>query len=171
MLKISFRVSVFALFVYAAGAQTASAQLIASDCLGGELVTTQAAGLFADDPSPVFILASSRSGLTCENLIAGVELADHIKLALLPATLVLANPAVGAQLQAGLATLGIGVGSAAVLSVTVIGAVGFVTVYYLLKPQYDECVKEKNLSEIKREIEKTYNLPARGSISIIGGKK
>ncbi len=103
-------------------------------------------------------------GLTCEDLKSLKGAYEATSLALYPATLaVLLSPA-KAQILAELELLGLTLANPAVLGVTVIGAFGAVTVYFVLKTTLDECERmdqERLKQEIVLEMERKYGLDAR----------
>lgn len=150
----------------AAWANPAQAQNLLGGCVADPVSSQRTSNLSHGE---FVVLAVTNGGMSCKSLLSAVEAADHIKMALLPATMVMMNPAVSEMIAASAQSMGIAVGGAAVLSVTVFGAVGFVTVYYLLKPRYDECKEQEMLAKIRAEAERITNLPARGSIVIKDG--
>lgn len=119
----------------------------------------------AEASGGLFLLAVDRSGvgLTCDQLNQLQEAYETTKLVLWPASLaVLLTPA-RAEIAAQLELLGLGLSNPAVLGVTVIGAFGVVTVYFVLKAAMEDCERmdrQRLREEIVREIERKYRLDA-----------
>jgi hypothetical protein len=114
-----------------------------------------------------FILADYRGGafgLTCEDLKSLKGAYEATTMALYPATLAMVLTPARAQILAELELLGLTMANPAVLGVTVIGAFGVVTVYFVLKASMEECERMDQArlkQEIVREMERKYGLDAR----------
>lgn len=103
-------------------------------------------------------------GLTCQDLKSLKGAYEATSLALYPATLAMILTPARAQILAELELLGLTMMNPVVLGVTVIGAVGGVTVYFVLKASLDECERMDQArlkEEIIREMEQKYGLDAR----------
>lgn len=131
-----------------------------------------AGGLFYDScvntaaaESDAFLfLAADRGefmGLTCDELRQYKGAAEAIQVALYPATVALMSAPARSMLAAELTSLGLTMANPAVLGVTVVGAVGVTTFYFIMKATLEECdqMDQARLKEaIAREIEQRYGL-------------
>lgn len=121
-----------------------------------------------DDAGTVLIAAYSGPklmGLTCEDLKGFKEAVSAIDMALYPATLAITISPARDLIRAELAGLGLSMANPAVLGVTVIGAFGVVTLYFILRRTMEECeeiAREDLRRDILREVEKKYGISARG---------
>lgn len=89
--------------------------------------------------------------LSCHDLRAIDSTLSIIKLALIPASFALRDPSVGAALSGDLLTAGLTIANPAVLGVTVVGAVGVVTFYVVLKQSLEDCARQDR-DQLKQEI-------------------
>jgi hypothetical protein len=148
----------------ALGKQSHASALFYDSCIGqtagAETSPNQYAGGGEFDGYS-YVLVSNQSGfagMSCQDLKSMVEGMKMVSIAILPATSLMKNPAVAKLTAASLETLGIAVGGTAVLSVTVFGAIGFATVYIVMKQSLNECEKmdkQQFKQDVIREIEKT----------------
>lgn len=103
-------------------------------------------------------------GMSCEQLQAAEDSLEIFSLVLMPASIALNSPGVKPILAAELASLGLTLANPAVLSVTVIGAVGISTIYIVLQQSLKECErmeKEQLRQALLLEMARKYG--ARGS--------
>lgn len=117
---------------------------------------------FADDSSLLFescvssgpqsyAYGWSNSIITCRNLKSLNEGLQIINMAVLPASIALRTPGIKESLSAELATLGLTFSNPAVLTVTVVGAVGIASLYFVVKRKVEDCAKA-DVETLKREL-------------------
>lgn len=120
----------------------------------------QASLLMGDNPEMILVATNSGfAGMSCQDLKSTFEAAQLVGIVLMPATLALKTPGVREGVVTELAALGLTFSNPAVLGVTVIGAVGVVTVYLVMKSSLDECERQNRdqlKQEILREIKQSY---------------
>lgn len=99
--------------------------------------------------------------LTCDrikNLNEGLQV---INMAILPASIALRAPGIKESLAMELSTLGLSFANPAILTVTVVGAVGVASLYFIVKRKTEDCAKEDQ-EALKRqlffEMERRYGL-------------
>lgn len=118
--------------------------------------------------SPVFstYVTSFTKKIRCEDLRSVQEGISIASVAILPASTVLRVPGVKATLGAELASMGLTLANPAILTVTVVGAVGVATLYFVLKKTLEECEQENQAmlkQSLLQEIERKYGLSPHGS--------
>ena len=90
-------------------------------------------------------LASDRAafaGLSCQDLKSAVEATQVLSMALLPVSVALRTPGAREEIAASLASYGLTLANPAVLGITVLGAAGVVTIYFVMKHSLDECERQ-----------------------------
>lgn len=100
-------------------------------------------------------------GLTCKDIRAIDYTAYVVGVAISPAVNSLAVPAVRSALAAELASLGIVIGSPAIVTATIIGTFGVMTYKVLMKVSLEKCAEQDRnalKNEIFREFEERYGL-------------
>jgi len=98
------------------------------------------------------------SANACNTATTLLEAGEVVKMVIMPALLVLKTPGVPEELATDVAGMGLALTSPAVIGVTVLGAFGYVTVYYVLKTTADECKKQQIQEQIKQEVEEQLHL-------------
>lgn len=98
-----------------------------------------------------FLAADTVMGMTCEDIRQYKEDLALISIALMPVEVAMRSPQAQAMLTAELARLGLSLANPPVLAVTVLGAVGVSTVYFILKREMDQCEKEER-NQLRDEI-------------------
>lgn len=92
-------------------------------------------------------------GLTCDETKNLFKAAEAINMTILPATIVLRTPGVRESIMAEMAAMGLTFANPAVLGVTVLGSVGYVTIYFVLKASLEECENLRFQEQLKREVD------------------
>ena len=98
------------------------------------------------------------SANTCNTATTLLESAQAVNMVLMPALFVLKTPGVPEELAKDLAGMSLTLANPAVLGVTVLGAFGYVTVYYAVKLTVDDCKKQEVQDQIKQEVEEQLHL-------------
>lgn len=124
----------------------------------------QASMGLTDEAQVVFVAGNGRPGfmgLTCEDLKGIREAINATEMVLYPATLAITMTPARDLIASEIAALGLTMANPAVLGVTVIGAFGVVTVYFVLKKTMEDCEKMER-EELRRsillEIERRYGI-------------
>jgi hypothetical protein len=129
----------------------------AVDANAGSLIYEKCPGGMSSLANPnegLFILVSNDggfAGLTCQELKSTLEAAQILGMVLMPVSVALSTPGVREQVFAELAGLGLTLANPAVLGVTVLGSVGFVTVYFVMKESLREC-EQRERDQFKKDL-------------------
>ncbi len=110
-------------------------------------------------------LARTMTANQCENLKGFKSGFDYVSMSLLPVTVALRSPAFALQF----AELGLTLANPAVLGVTVLGATGYVVIYFILKKSMDECEaleKEELRTSIINELSSRYKMRSSGRVDL-----
>ncbi|MGZ3723343.1 MAG: hypothetical protein ACXVA9_10455 [Bdellovibrionales bacterium] len=97
-------------------------------------------------------------GMSCETVKGIVGAAQTVNVVIMPVMLALKAPGVGPELAAELATMGLTLANPAVLGVTVLGAFGYVTVYFVLKKTVEDCDNARVKELVNIQIEERLNI-------------
>lgn len=116
---------------------------------------------FEDEGARIQLVADSGgfAGLSCQQLKSAIDAFHIMSMALMPVTVALRAPGAKEQLAASLATYGLSMANPAVLGVTIIGATGVVTLYFIMKNSLQECERrdqEELRKNILRDLKKAY---------------
>ncbi|WP_415063188.1 hypothetical protein [Bdellovibrio sp.] len=84
----------------------------------------------------------SNSVISCNNLKSLNDGLQIVNMAVLPASVALRTPGIKESLATELATLGLTLSNPAVLTITVVGAVGIASLYFVVKRRTEDCAKE-----------------------------
>lgn len=84
-------------------------------------------------------IGATKIAMSCQDLKVLFEGAQVINMALMPAMLAMQAPGMREIILADLAAAGLTLANPVVLGVTVIGAFGVVTVYFIMKKSMEEC--------------------------------
>lgn len=101
----------------------------------------------------------------CEKLKGFKSGFDYVSMSLLPVSIAMRSPAVTLQL----AELGLTLANPAVLGVTVLGASGYVVIYFILKKSFEECEaleKEELRESIVKELSSKYKMQSSGRVDL-----
>lgn len=114
----------------------------------------------------------SRSAISCKDLKSLKDGLQIVNMAILPATVALRTPGVRESLSLELAALGLSFANPAVLTITVVGAVGVASLYFVVKRKADDCAKEDRellKRQLLDEIERRHGLysPANVDLRVI----
>jgi len=110
---------------------------------------------------PIVLVANSSgfAGMSCQDLKSAFDAAQIISMTLMPVTLALKTPGVRELISADMAAAGLTLANPAVLGVTVLGAVGFVTIYFVMKQSLDDCERsdrEQFKQELIQQLKQSY---------------
>lgn len=103
---------------------------------------------------------SGFAGLSCKDLKSTIEATHVISMALMPVSVALSAPGAKEQIAGSLAAYGLTLANPAVLGVTVLGAVGVVTIYFVMKKSLDECEaqeREQLRQDLLRDLKNSFN--------------
>lgn len=111
----------------------------------------------------------SRPVITCDRLKHLHEGLQIINMAVLPASIALRAPGIKESLALELSTLGLSFANPAILTVTVVGAVGVASLYFVVKRKVEDCAKEDQ-EALKRqlfyEVERRYGIRANSNLNL-----
>ncbi|WP_347358777.1 hypothetical protein [Bdellovibrio sp.] len=142
------------------------------------VVVSLASPAFANDESLLFegcvssgkqnyYYGLSKSAISCRDLKSLNEGLQIVNMAVLPATVALRTPGIREALSTELATLGLSLANPAVLTITVVGAVGIASLYFVVKRKTEDCARQDRESlkrQLLEEIERRHGL--RGSENV-----
>lgn len=117
---------------------------------------------FLMEQRPQFVLVSASSGIagmSCQDIKSTFEAAKVIGISLMPVSLALRMPGVREGIGADLTALGLTLADPAVMGVTLVGSIGIVTVYLIMKSSLDECERqdrEQLKQELLQELKQSY---------------
>lgn len=140
----------FTMIVLFGGIEAHASGLLAPGC-GAIARGNQRVDLFGE-PAQIW-LARSGGGLTCDMVEGIFGAAEAVHMAVVPAAMVLNVPGVREEILGQMATMGVTLANPAVLGIGVIGALGYVTVYFVLKTEAKACQKAEMQDAIRREVE------------------
>lgn len=101
----------------------------------------------------ILLVAAGGRAMSCETAKAVEGVVDYVKIAVQPAAIPLLVPGVREMLASELAAVGLTLASPVVLGVTVIGAFGAVTFYFVAKITLEDCQRAEVQEMIRREVE------------------
>ena len=135
-----------------AGAQGNTASLFYKNCVG------QQSQRFNTGEARIFLVSAQGgfAGMSCQELKSAFEFVQISSMVLLPVSIVLKTPGVREEIAAQMAAMGLTLLNPVTLGVTVIGSVGVVTVYFVMKESLEECQRrdrEQFKQELLRELE------------------
>lgn len=93
----------------------------------------------------------SRPVITCDRIKHLNDGLQIINMAVLPASIALRAPGIKESLAMELSTLGLTFANPAILTVTVVGAVGVASLYFVVKRKVEDCAKEDQ-EALKRQL-------------------
>ena len=113
----------------------------------------QQSSLLPEDDLPIVLVATEIgfAGMSCQDIKSAFKAAQILGIVLMPVSLALRTPGVREEIARDLATYGLTLANPAVLGVTVIGSVGLVTVYFVMKNSLEECERHDR-EELKQEL-------------------
>jgi hypothetical protein len=159
---MKFLFSFFVVIAVGAFTAQASASLLFYDkCDDSQASLNGQARVFVVD------LGSGFAGMSCQDLKSTFEAAQIVGMTLLPVSVALKTPGVREEIAGELATLGLTLANPAVLGVTVLGSVGIVTIYFVMKASIKDCEareREQLKQELLEELQKSYSGAAGSNI-------
>lgn len=111
----------------------------------------------------------SRPVITCDRLKHFQDGLQIINMAVLPASIALRAPGIKESLAVELASLGLHLANPAVLTITVVGAVGVASMYFVVRRKAEDCAKadqEALKRQLLNEMEQRYGLGSSPSLNL-----
>ncbi len=111
----------------------------------------------------------SNSVITCNNLKSLNDGLQIINMAILPASIALRTPGIKESLATELATVGLTLSNPAVLTITVVGAVGIASLYFVVKRKTEDCAKEDQETlkhQLLNELERRHGVRGAPDLSL-----